>query len=150
MNAAQKLLQSWQPPVRLPPVPRTTTVFGRVLPVPNGTILPQPVDYPYVAKDKLGDGFHISRGSPIPRRCRPSHGVYTGEGLRLIRRYYGVGRPAADALLPVPIHEHTAPVQATSPAPPSYADAVRLYGSQRKAATALGITLGKLQRGLRK
>lgn len=152
MNAAQALLQAWLPPARLPPAPRTTTVFNRVIPVPNGAVLPQPAEYPYVVKDKLGDPRMIWRGTPL----RGTY-WYDGEGLRRARAYHGVGRPPSEDQYVV-----TSPSFATAlkdamfhpdeeyPDAHYYADMVEEHGSQRKAAAALGISLGKLQRGLRK
>lgn len=62
-------------------------------------------------------------------RVKP--GKWTGAELRAIRAKHGVGRPP-------------------KPAPIDYLAVVKKYGSQRKAAAALDISLGKLQRALRK
>lgn len=68
------------------------------------------------------------------RRCK-----YDGAALRAIRAEKGVGRSAAPPAGPYMV-----------PPPLQYLAAVTEHGSQRKAAAALGISLGKLQRELKK
>lgn len=90
-----------------------------------------------------------SWANPGPKNRFRGTGRYTGEVLRKLRAERGVGRP------PKP-HQAIAEAAAAEGefAPIAYADAlrtaVRQFGSQRKAAEALGISLGKLQRALKK
>lgn len=78
-----------------------------------------------VVHNKLGDPHRVFREVHVQR------GKYDGE-LRRIRAERGVGRP---------VKTLTAP---------TIMSAVKMHGSQRKAAAALGISLGKLQRMLKK
>ncbi len=81
-------------------------------------------------RDKLGDIMRVYRGLPLSGRWW--HGKYSGEQLREIRRAHGVGRPLAVTTAP------------------TFASAVKLWGSQRAAAKALGLNLSTLQRRLKK
>lgn len=81
-----------------------------------------------IGTDKLGEKFRIFRSIK-----------WYGRGkfdLPKVRTVHGVGRPLK--------------IESTAWSDVDYASAVKRYGSQRKAAAALGISLGKLQRGIRK
>lgn len=80
-------------------------------------------------RDRLGDIMRVYRASPIPNRHRPK---YSGADLRAIRAERGVGRPLSVTTAP------------------TFASAVKLWGSQRAAAKALGLNLSTFQRRLAK
>lgn len=90
-------------------------------------------------------GLHLFERKKVPPPKRPRAQRYTGVFLRAIRAARGVGRPIKSEVSAVWIDEEAAIPQSVV-----YASAVTQHGSQRKAATALGISLGKLQRELRK
>lgn len=89
---------------------------------------------------------------------------YTGAVLRAIRAVRGVGRPLKAPLPPDEEQRRSFVYGNVALSNPSItremvdgiaaraqlANSVVRYGSQRKAAAALGISLGKLQRGLKK
>lgn len=104
-------------------------------------------------------------GRRLRRHSEPGREVYSGAALRLIRAQRGVGRPLpppsiSDDILSAMYSEGVSlrwkdgklidPLADARFIANWYADEVEVHGSQRKAAAALGISLGKLQRALRK
>lgn len=90
-----------------------------------------------VVRDKLGDVMRVYRADTASRS------TYSGADLRAIRAQKGVGRPPM-LLGWAKVPEDCTPQLAT------VRDVVRKHGSQRKAAAAMGWSLGKLQRRLAK
>lgn len=136
MNVAQTVMQQWAPRLPDPPAPHGLWVEGRFCPIPRAASVPQPEGYPRIAVSKIGDKYLVCPGEAVKRPGR-----YDGNALRFARRLNGVGRPPCKPVVVLTLSQSFSEI---------CAEAITLHGSQRKAAAALGISLGKLQRGLRK
>lgn len=111
-------------------------------------IAAQAAKFEALIAQRRNDKHRMSWLQPGPRKLVVYSRRYSGAELRSIRATHGVGRPPLHNLLGGKVKS----VVDTLPFPLAtrIVNAIAEHGSQRKAAAALGITLGKLQRELRK